>query len=552
MGFSKIVALLMTFVLVAAACGGDDETGQTGEPTTAATATTIPEDQPTAAAEESEPEATGDDEVPVPAEQASPEAVVAAYFEAADARDLRAMFALISPDIREGFTLAGFTECVSEQLDSGVDVAFEHSDTYIEGGSTFVEAVITLSEQGEGAVPSDDSESVAFPVVIEVVEIDGLWWAAGDKGGDAIFSCAREGIDETGPAGSDESEPICTGDECEDDRGPVIDEEWRVDLNDEGVGIHTVLMIKTFSPLEEADIEDLGGRLVWEEAEVELCAIGIRSVGDGFVQIGDIFQTTEGCGPSTGMQQTFDEFGPPETACLYVRTDGVDDEYCAPLTVQDVEQDRALAQQVLLSPADLGEGWSRQPRDEDDPAVDAVVRQVLDANPECAAWLELEQTTGGRGLIDLLGVVFVRVESDELVLEPGLISEVEHDVLVFPTSGAASEAFDRLDEIGAMDCIEVAWGQMAQALFDAQDSGIVVTDFTAVQRQPGLGDRSFAVRSDMTLRAADGTAAAMTVDVSAISIDRVISFLFISVFDDEIEDIDTIVVVSSEKVDAAF
>jgi hypothetical protein len=113
----------------------------------------------------------------------------------------------------------------------------------------------------------------------------------------------------------------------------VQDEEWRIALNEQGVGIHAVFMIKTLGPLEEADIEELGGRLVWEETEIELCAIGIRSVGDGFVQIGDIFQTTEGCGPDAGMQQTFDEFGPPETACVYVRADGVDDEYCAPLTV---------------------------------------------------------------------------------------------------------------------------------------------------------------------------------------------------------------------------
>jgi hypothetical protein len=119
----------------------------------------------------------------------------------------------------------------------------------------------------------------------------------------------------------------------EDDRGPVQDEEWRIALDDEAGGAQTVFMIKIFSPLEEADIEDLGGRLVWEETEIELCAIGIRSVGDGFVQIGDIFQTTEGCGPDTEMQQAFEQFGPPETACVYVRADGFDDEHCAPLIV---------------------------------------------------------------------------------------------------------------------------------------------------------------------------------------------------------------------------
>ncbi len=77
-------------------------------------------------------------------------------------------------------------------------IGFEYSNTYVEDGSTFVEAVIVLSEQGEGAVPSDDLEVVQFPAVLEAVEIDGLWWTAGDKGGDAIFSCASEGSDEPG------------------------------------------------------------------------------------------------------------------------------------------------------------------------------------------------------------------------------------------------------------------------------------------------------------------------------------------------------------------
>ena len=111
------------------------------------------------------------------------------------------------------------------------------------------------------------------------------------------------------------------------------EEAWRIVLNDQGPGIHSVWMIRTFSPLREADVQDLGGRLVWEQTEIELCGIGIRSVGDGFLQIGDGFQTTEGCGTNTGMQQAFDDFGLPRTACVFVRSDGVDDEYCAPLAV---------------------------------------------------------------------------------------------------------------------------------------------------------------------------------------------------------------------------
>lgn len=123
------------------------------------------------------------------------------------------------------------------------------------------------------------------------------------------------------------------GDGADDDRGPVGPEEWRIELGDEGAGVHTVVMIKTFGPLEEDDVQDLGGHLVWPETEVELCRIGIRAVGDGFLQIGDIFQTTEGCEAGSGMQQAFDDFGLPDTACVFVRSIDVKDERCAPLAV---------------------------------------------------------------------------------------------------------------------------------------------------------------------------------------------------------------------------
>jgi len=119
----------------------------------------------------------------------------------------------------------------------------------------------------------------------------------------------------------------------DDDRGPVVDEEWSISADRAGDGIHDVHMIKTFSPLEESDLQDFGGRLVWPETEIELCGVGIRSVGDGFLQIGDIFNTTQGCDGETRMHQAFDQFGAPQTACVFVRSRGVDDEYCAPLTV---------------------------------------------------------------------------------------------------------------------------------------------------------------------------------------------------------------------------
>ena len=121
------------------------------------------------------------------------------------------------------------------------------------------------------------------------------------------------------------------GNDADDDRGPVQDEEWRIELGNGG--IHTVVLMKTFSPLDEADVQDLGGRLVWPETKIDLCRVGVRAVGDGFLQIGDIFQTTEGCEDGPGMQQAFDDFGLPETACVFVRSNDLKDEHCAPLAV---------------------------------------------------------------------------------------------------------------------------------------------------------------------------------------------------------------------------
>lgn len=321
-----VLALFVVVGLVAVGCSGDDGADLT--PTDE-----VPAEQAAEISEEGESDPTGDDGDSVPAQQASPEAVVEAYFEAADADDPEAMFALISPEIREELTLAEFTACVSEQLSPGVDIAFEHRQTSVGDGSTLVEAVIVLSEQGVGSVPSDDLEVGRYLVLLGVVEIDGRWWVTGNKGGESIFSCPRNGIHGQGTAGSEES--------GERDQDPLIDEEWTITLDAEGAGVHTVVMITTFRPLEEADIEDLGGRLVWDEVEVELCRIGIRSVGNGFVQVGDIFQTTEDCDGDLGMPQAFDEFGPPESACVFVRAGGVDDEYCAPLTVAISEIDFA-------------------------------------------------------------------------------------------------------------------------------------------------------------------------------------------------------------------
>ena len=122
--------------------------------------------------------------------------------------------------------------------------------------------------------------------------------------------------------------PIETADEGND--GRVLEDEWTITPDGDADGSYIFSMIKTFGPLDEADVEDLGGRFVWPETEIEMCDVNIWGVGDGFVQIGIISPTTEGC---PGMLPAFVDFGLPQTACLFFRSDGTDDEFCAPLTV---------------------------------------------------------------------------------------------------------------------------------------------------------------------------------------------------------------------------
>jgi hypothetical protein len=110
--------------------------------------------------------------------------------------------------------------------------------------------------------------------------------------------------------------------------------EWGIALDEEnwGPGVYTLFMTANVSPLLPDQVEDVSGRLIWDETVVELCRIKIEEVGGGFLHIGDTFQTIEGCGSNpTAMQDAFDEFGLPETACVAVRVGGLDREYCAPL-----------------------------------------------------------------------------------------------------------------------------------------------------------------------------------------------------------------------------
>jgi hypothetical protein len=118
---------------------------------------------------------------------------------------------------------------------------------------------------------------------------------------------------------------------------PVVEQftpvQWGIVIDEAGPGVHMLSMVVAARPLTPDQLEGLSGRLNWEEAVVDLCNINIRGEGADSLDIGDIFQTTEGCGANpNAMQEAFDAFGLPESACLVVTVGGVDHEYCAPLS----------------------------------------------------------------------------------------------------------------------------------------------------------------------------------------------------------------------------
>lgn len=117
-----------------------------------------------------------------------------------------------------------------------------------------------------------------------------------------------------------------------DDMGPVQEEQWTIVRDGGGPGVHTISLIESFGPLAADDVREVGGRLVWPETEVELCGVGLRAEGDGFVQVGDILLTNQGCGDDDSLPVAVEERGLPVSACLFVRSDDVD-EYCADLEV---------------------------------------------------------------------------------------------------------------------------------------------------------------------------------------------------------------------------
>ncbi|NNE97253.1 MAG: hypothetical protein HKN24_14630 [Acidimicrobiales bacterium] len=129
---------------------------------------------------------------------------------------------------------------------------------------------------------------------------------------------------------SSDTEPSLVED---DGNGAAMEDGWSISVfvDDEGGTAHNVTMIETFTGLDEADVEEVGGRLVWLETEFELCDVAIQATGEGFVQVGNVFPGEE-CEPD--FVRAIEDFGLPESGCLFVRSAEGDDEHCAPLAVE--------------------------------------------------------------------------------------------------------------------------------------------------------------------------------------------------------------------------
>ena len=134
----------------------------------------------------------------------------------------------------------------------------------------------------------------------------------------------------------------CDGDDPELEAWAV---DWKIDRDANDAGVRTIWMVADVLPIEVDDVKGLGGRLIWEETQVKLCAadppdgsdagINIRGIGDGFLRIGDVFQSDdqnpEGCNVDVQLQEAFDDYGLPILACLSVKTCNDKQEFCAPL-----------------------------------------------------------------------------------------------------------------------------------------------------------------------------------------------------------------------------
>jgi hypothetical protein len=110
--------------------------------------------------------------------------------------------------------------------------------------------------------------------------------------------------------------------------------DWRIELDEAGPGVHTVHMRVDVFGLSPDQVGSTSGTLAWDDTIVDLCAIGI-DFGGGVFEVGDIFETTEGCGSNpNAMQDAFDAYGTPAQACVHIQADdGILHSICEPLSI---------------------------------------------------------------------------------------------------------------------------------------------------------------------------------------------------------------------------
>lgn len=105
-------------------------------------------------------------------DQSSPEAVVAAYYEALSSGDLDVAFALLSPERREGVTEAEWSACVVDRIETdppGSVYRYEHGSTSTEQGFTFADGGVVV--EANGVVSADRFVRWAM------TDIGGEWYA---------------------------------------------------------------------------------------------------------------------------------------------------------------------------------------------------------------------------------------------------------------------------------------------------------------------------------------------------------------------------------------
>lgn len=217
--------------------------------------------------------------------------------------------------------------------------------------------------------------------------------------------------------------------------------------------------------------------------------------------------------------------------------------------------DQELADQAVLTADDLGTGWAEQPRsdDGDDPESDALFGAVVEAEPACAAWVAVADEAGlSVSEFEIAPEAPIRAESATLLVEPDLLSEVEHTVSVYPTADEATASFEAVRSAELLECLTAAFDDIMQASFDANSPGLTVSDFRSTVLSSDLGDEAMGGSYSVTIGAPDGSTADINMDMTAIRSGRVVSAVYQYDFEDAIDDPDAIVSTALQAVIAAF